>query len=81
MAIQFHPCDPAFVASIRGGGPDAYGQLAERAVSDSDDVPCRSCLRHVAADAEQLFQNAEVAYVEVRSALNTCFQTRITKAT
>lgn len=156
MAIQFHPYDPAFVAQIRAGGPDAYGQPAERAVSDGDGVPCRSCLRHVPAGqdylilaarpfealqpyaetgpiflcvaacapwagdgippvltsspdyllkgytsgqriiyetgrgvpagqlvayAEQLFQNAEVAYADVRSARNNCFQTRITTAT
>ena len=154
MPIRFHPYDPAFVASIRAGGPDAYGNPAERAISDGAGVPCRSCLhdvprgqeylilaarpfttlqpyaetgpvflcaaactpwagagvpsilttspdyllkgycsaeriiygtgRVVAADqisavAEQLFENAQLAYVDVRSARNNCFQTRITR--
>lgn len=154
MCVHFHPYDSAFVASIRAGGPDSYGNPAERAVSDGIGVPCRSCLRDVpagtdylilaarpftalqpyaetgpiflcadpctawvgaglppvlttspdyllkaysaaeriiygtgkvvqatqiAAYAEQLFQNAQVAYVDVRSARNNCFQTRITR--
>ena len=33
----------------------------------------------LAAYAEQLFHRAEVAYVDVRSARNNCFQTRITR--
>lgn len=154
MPIQFHPYDPLFVASIRAGGPDAYGNPAERAVSDGDGVPCRSCLRDVPAEreylivaarpfdalqpyaetgpvflcaddctawagdgvppimttspdyllkgycrnqriiygtgrvvptgeltdyAELLFDNPDLAYVDVRSARNNCFQTRITR--
>lgn len=154
MHLQFHPYAPAFVATVRAGGPDAYGTPAERAMSNGHGVPCRSCLCDVpagqeylilaarpfdalqpyaetgpiflcaqnctpwagdqvppilgtAADyllkgysvaqriiygtgrvvpagelasyAELLFQRAEVAYVDVRSARNNCFQTRITR--
>lgn len=32
----------------QGGEADAYGNPAERRVSDGDGVPCRHCLRHVA---------------------------------
>ena len=154
MSIQFHPYDSQFVARIRAGGPDAYGNPAEREVSEGVGIPCRSCLQDVpagreylilaarpfdslqpyaetgpiflcadnctawtgsdvppilgsspdyllkgyssgqriiygtgrvvasgqlAAYAEQLFDNAQVAYVDVRSARNNCFQTRITR--
>ena len=154
MPIQFHPYDPHFVASVRVGGPDAYGNPAERAMSDGDGVPCRSCLQDVPAGrdylilaarpfdalqpyaetgpiflcaddctpwtgagvppilgtspdyllkgysrnhriiygtgqvvpagqltdyAELLFDNPDLAYVDVRSARNNCFQTRITR--
>ena len=154
MPIQFHPYDSAFVATVRAGGPDAYGNPAERAISDGVGVPCRSCLSDVPAGqpylilaarpfdalqpyaetgpiflcaahctpwagdgvppalrtsvdyllkgyspaqriiygtgkvvlaqdltayAEQLFENPQLAYVDVRSARNNCFQTRITR--
>jgi hypothetical protein len=154
MPVQFHPYESTVVAQIRAGGPDAYGNPAERAMSDGDGVPCRSCLHDVPAGqdylilaarpfsalqpyaetgpiflcaaectpwagegvppvlstspdyllkgyssaerivygtgrvvladqittyAEQLFENPELAYVDVRSARNNCFQTRITR--
>jgi hypothetical protein len=41
------PLDPAFVSSVRAGGPDANGQPAERHKSDSAGNPCRHCLDHV----------------------------------
>jgi hypothetical protein len=52
--IRFLPYDDAFVASVRAGGPDANGRPAERAVSDGDGTPCRSCLRDVPAGAGML---------------------------
>ncbi len=153
MSLHFHPYDPAFVASVRAGGPDANGQPAERAISDGHGTPCRSCLHDVPAGqemlilaarpfpslqpyaetgpvflcasdctpwpgdelppilttspdyllkgysaqdrivygtgrivpkdeigsyAEQVFAAGNVAYIDVRSARNNCFQTRIT---
>jgi len=33
----------------QSGGADAYGQPPERALSDGDGIPCRHCLRPVAA--------------------------------
>ncbi|MGI3185536.1 DUF1203 domain-containing protein [Nioella aestuarii] len=155
MQLVFHPLDPAFVTSVRSGGPDANGQPAETAISDGQGVPCRSCLRdvpqgepylilaarpfpkpqpyaelgpiflcagdcspwdgpglppilHTSPDyllkaycrddriiygtgqitrsseiesyAAQLLSRGDVAYVDVRSARNNCFQTRITAA-
>ncbi len=47
MQPRFLPLDPAFVASIRKGGPDANGQPAERAISNGGGVSCRFCLRDV----------------------------------
>lgn len=37
------------VRALQAGGPDAYGMPPERRVSDGDGVPCRHCLRNVAA--------------------------------
>jgi hypothetical protein len=155
MTIRFLPLPTDLVAAIRAGGPDAYGQPAERgAVSDGRGVPCRHCLREtpegggylilahrpfpdaqpyaetgpillceencpawngegvppilttspdyllkgysadhrivygsgrvvprreVAAYAEGLLADARVAFVDVRSARNNCFQTRIVR--
>ena len=153
--IRCLPYDPAFVEAVRAGGPDAYGRPAERAVSDGEGNPCRSCLRDVpegagmlilaarpfpepqlyaetgpiflcadpcepwageglppilrtspdylvkgysedhrivygtgrivasdgvAAHSEEVFGRASVAYIDVRSARNNCFQTRIVRA-
>lgn len=153
--IRCLPLDPAFVGAVRAGGPDAHGLPAERAVSDGDGTPCRSCLRDVpegagmlvlaarpfpepqpyaetgpiflcadpcepwageglppilrtspdyllkgysaahrivygtgrivpacdvAARADTVLSRPEIAYVDVRSARNNCFQTRIVRA-
>lgn len=32
--MHFLPYDPDFVRQMRAGGPDANGQVAERAISD-----------------------------------------------
>jgi hypothetical protein len=156
MMILFEAMPTDAVRAIRAGGPDAYGNPAERgAISDGDGVPCRHCLKDVptgreylilahrpfpaaqpyaetgpiflcaddcergggadvpailttspdyllkayrtddrifygtgrmvpkddAADyAEGLLQNPDVAYVDVRSARNNCFQMRIRRA-
>lgn len=154
QAMKFHTYDPEFVTSVRAGGLDAYGNSAERAVSDGAGNPCRCCLDNVPEGAEMLIlaacpfpelqpyaetgpiflckdncapwqgenvppivtmspdylvkayrrdnriyygtgkivlaeelieyaadllTDAEVAYVDVRSARNNCFQTRITR--
>ncbi len=155
MAVRFLAYDQGFVGQVRAGGPDAYGMPAERAVSDGEGNPCRSCLHHVPAGAgmlilaarpfpavqpyaetgpiflcaddcaawtgdgvppvlmtspdyllkgysgegrivygtgrvvpkheivaraEEVFADPRVAYVDVRSARNNCFQTRIVRA-
>jgi hypothetical protein len=52
--LRFHPLDPATVARLRAGGPDAYGLPAERTVSDGPGNPCRCCLGFVPAGAPML---------------------------
>lgn len=155
MTMKFMTYDRAFVARVRAGGPDDYGLVAERVVSDGAGTPCRCCLDQVPAGAgmlivaarpfgalqpyaetgpiflcaddcrpweeegvppilrsspdyllkaysdderiiygtgrvvpqdeivaraEALFAEPRVAYVDVRSARNNCFQTRIVRA-
>lgn len=40
--------------ALRTGGPDAYGNPAERALSDGDGNPCRHCLHEIEADRPML---------------------------
>ena len=54
MTLQFHPLDSDFVAAIRAGGPDAYGNRAEHAVSDGTGNPCRHCLCPIPGGAGML---------------------------
>ncbi|WP_299287816.1 DUF1203 domain-containing protein [uncultured Tateyamaria sp.] len=42
------------VAAYRAGGPDAFGNPPERAVSDGDGNPCRHCLCDIPAGAPML---------------------------
>ncbi|MEL6450353.1 MAG: DUF1203 domain-containing protein [Pseudomonadota bacterium] len=42
------------VDAYRRGGPDAFGNAPERAVSDGQGNPCRHCLREVPAGARML---------------------------
>lgn len=41
------PTDTA--RAFQRGEPDAYGNAPERKISDGPGIPCRHCLRHVAA--------------------------------
>ena len=54
MKLTYLPYNADVVASLRAGGPDAYGNQAERAVSGGVGTPCRSCLRDVPKGAEML---------------------------
>ncbi len=54
MTIAFTPIPTDAARALQAGGPDAYGQAAERRVSDGDGVPCRHCLRQVPAGADYL---------------------------
>ena len=51
MMIAFHPVFTAEARAYQAGGPDAYGMVTERRVSDGDGVPCRHCLQMVPAGA------------------------------
>jgi len=54
MTIHFKALPTEDVRRLQQGGADAYGFTPERKVSDGDGVPCRHCLRNVAAGHEYL---------------------------
>ncbi len=58
MTLTYLPYDPDWVASIRAGGPDAYGLPAERAISDGGGNPCRHCLCDIPKDTKMLIMAA-----------------------
>ncbi|MBZ9694008.1 DUF1203 domain-containing protein [Mesorhizobium sp. CO1-1-9] len=49
MTIQFTALPTENVRALQRGGPDAYGRTPERKISDGDGMPCRHCLRNIAA--------------------------------
>jgi hypothetical protein len=54
MTIRFKALPTENVRALQRGAADAYGFVPERQVSDGDGVPCRHCLRNVAAGEEYL---------------------------
>ena len=54
MSLKVQPFNADFVAQIRAGGPDAYGNPAELAVSNGNGNPCRSCLNMIPAGQDML---------------------------
>jgi len=48
------PFDQDVVNALRAGGPDAYGNPAEQAISDGAGNPCRSCLHDIPKHAAML---------------------------
>ena len=54
MTIRFKALPTESVRALQRGAPDAYGFVPERKVSDGDGVPCRHCLKEVAAGEEYL---------------------------
>jgi hypothetical protein len=49
MTIQFKALPTEDVRALQRGGTDAYGQTPERKISDGDGMPCRHCLKNIAA--------------------------------
>ncbi|MDX8478656.1 DUF1203 domain-containing protein [Mesorhizobium sp. VK24D] len=49
MSIQFKGLPTEAVHALQRGAPDAYGRTPERRISDGDGVPCRHCMKDVAA--------------------------------
>lgn len=49
MTITFKALPTDAVRALQRGGADAYGLMPERQISDGDGVPCRHCLKNVAA--------------------------------
>ena len=54
MQLTYLPYDPEWVAQLRAGGVDAYGNPAERSISDGTGNPCRHCLTDIPKGAEML---------------------------
>jgi hypothetical protein len=54
MTIRFAALPTESVRALQRGAPDAYGLAPEHKVSDGDGVPCRHCLKNVAAGEEYL---------------------------
>ena len=54
MTIRFKALPTEDVRRLQRGGPDAYGFTPERKTSDGDGVPCRHCLKNVAAGDDYL---------------------------
>ncbi len=54
MTITFTALPTDTVHALRKGGPDAYGQPAERAVATGLGEPCRHCLRNIPGGAAML---------------------------
>ncbi|MBV1902079.1 MAG: DUF1203 domain-containing protein, partial [Marinosulfonomonas sp.] len=52
--LKYLPYDADFVVSVRAGGPDANGQVAERSTADGAGNPCRYCLSDVPYGAGML---------------------------
>lgn len=52
--LYYHPLPTDEVRALQAGGPDAYGNAPERAVSDGVGTPCRHCLCDVPPGAEML---------------------------
>lgn len=47
--IRFLAMPTADARAYQRGEPDAYGNFPERGISDGSGLPCRHCLRHIAA--------------------------------
>lgn len=53
-AIRFLAMPTGHARAFQRGAPDAYGNAPERKVSDGSGIPCRHCLRQVAAGEDYL---------------------------
>ena len=49
MSVIFEALPTEAVRALQRGGTDAYGRKPERKISDGDGVPCRHCMKNVAA--------------------------------
>lgn len=49
MVLKFKALPTEAVRALQRGGADAYGDVPERKISDGDGVPCRHCLKNIAA--------------------------------
>jgi hypothetical protein len=54
MPVTFEALPTEAVRALQRGEADAYGRSPERKISDGEGVPCRHCMRNVAAGAPYL---------------------------
>lgn len=54
MTAHFKPLPTDTVRALQRGEADAYGLKPELRISNGDGVPCRHCLKHVAAGEQYL---------------------------
>ena len=54
MNLTYQPFDLTVIEKLRAGGPDAYGNPAEHAISAGTGTPCRCCLDNVPKGAGML---------------------------
>ncbi|KQV34321.1 MULTISPECIES: DUF1203 domain-containing protein [unclassified Rhizobium] len=47
--LRYTPMPSTVAAGFRRGEPDAYGMTPEQHVSDGEGMPCRHCLKNIAA--------------------------------
>ncbi|MDF1609855.1 DUF1203 domain-containing protein [Hoeflea sp. YIM 152468] len=47
MSFEYLPMDQATAERLRAGGPDSYGNVPERQISDGAGIPCRRCMEFV----------------------------------
>lgn len=52
--IRFLAMPTDHARAFQRGEPDAYGHAPERKISDGSGLPCRHCLRHIAAGEDYL---------------------------
>lgn len=54
LPIKLLPLPSDQISALRAGGPDAYGNPPERAISDGEGAPCRHCLGQIPKGAGML---------------------------
>lgn len=52
--LKYHALPTNEVRVLQAGGPDAYGNIPERAISDGVGAPCRHCLRNIPKGRDML---------------------------
>ena len=67
MLLRYVALPTDKVRALQRGGPDAYGMVPEKRISDGDGVPCRHCLQN------DVVQRSQVAAFEFGLTRNILF--------